>query len=678
MAIDLRQFHNTFFDESLEQLAGMEADLLQLEQGLGAPGFVPNTEQLNRIFRAVHSIKGGSATFGFAAVAEFAHVFESLLDDIRAGRRSVDTANVGLLLRAVDAVRELVTAARAARDPSGGAIAVVRAELDALMQSHAGRVGSSPSSTSAVPHHGGWHIEFRPHPEFFGTGNDPLCILRELARLGPVRVTADAARLPTWAEFRPESCHLGWHIELDAAVPHTAVAEVFAWVTDDCMLTISPRVNPTPPSVSTSPTHDDSVEQSIRVATPKVDALINMVGELVITQSMLSQVAANFTPEMLPRLFAGLAQLERNTRELRDSVMRIRMLPLSFAFNRFPRLVRDVGRQLGKKAQLVVSGEHTELDKIVIERVSDPLLHLVRNCLDHGLETPAERRAAGKPETGVIYLKAYQKGANVIIEIGDDGHGLRHDKILAKAIERGLIQPEDKLTEAQIRELIFLPGFSTADSISDVSGRGVGMDVVRSNIASLGGAVEVASVAGQGVRFTVRLPLTLAILDGLSVQVGAHVYILPLVNIAESIRLRVDQVSRLAGGAEVFALRSEYLPLIRLYELFHVTPRSTDLSQGSVVVIDIDGKRAGIYVDELLGQQQVVIKNLEAHYRRVDGISAATILGDGTVAMILDVSGLIRLAHVTNEVAGFRADSTAALSGRRDGAAFANDLSIPQ
>ena len=668
MAIDLRQFHHTFFDESLEGLAGMEADLLQLEQGLETPGFIPDAEQLNRIFRAVHSIKGGSATFGFNAVAEFAHVLESLLDDIRAGRRVVDTAHIGLLLRAVDAARELISAARAERKPDSDRIAPVRAELNARLQIDASRAGSSVSAASAVAHHGGWHIEFRPHPNFFASGNDPLRIVHELARLGAVRATVDAARLPTWTEFHPESCYLGWHIELDAAVPHAAVAEAFAWVTDDCTLAISARANPV--SAPTSPKHDDGAEQSIRVATPKVDALINMVGELVITQSMLSQIAGNFTPEMLPRLFAGLAQLERNTRELRDSVMRIRMLPLSFAFNRFPRLVRDVGRQLGKKAQLVISGEHTELDKIVIERVSDPLLHLVRNCLDHGLETPAERRAAGKPETGVIYLKAYQKGGNVIIEIGDDGHGLRHEKILAKAIERGLVRSGDTLTEAQIRELIFLPGFSTADSISDVSGRGVGMDLVRSNIASLGGAVEVASAPGQGVRFTVRLPLTLAILDGLSVQVGAHVYILPLVNIAESIRLRADQVSRLAGGAEVFALRHEYLPLIRLYDVFHIAPRSTDLSQGSVVVIEIDGKRAGLYVDDLLGQQQVVIKNLEAHYRRVEGISAATILGDGTVAMILDVSGLIRLAHVSSEVAGFRGEPTATVARK--------DIRVPQ
>lgn len=678
MAIDLRQFHRTFFDESLEGLAGMEADLLQLEHGLDTPGFAPDAEQLNRIFRAVHSIKGGSATFGFTGVAEFTHVFESLLDDIRAGRQSVDPANIGLLLRAVDAVRELVTAARTGRVENVGMIGSVRSELEALMRINTNRAGQPANEASTSTNHDGWQIDFHPKPEFFASGNDPLRIVHELARLGPAQVTVDHSRLPAWTSLTPQSCYLGWHIELNAPVAHAAIADVFAWVTDDCALTINPRTNVVSASVSMPHKNDDTAEQSIRVATPKVDALINMVGELVITQSMLSQVAANFTPEMLPRLFAGLAQLERHTRELRDSVMRIRMLPLSFAFNRFPRLVRDVGRQLGKKAQLVVSGEHTEIDKIVIERVSDPLLHLVRNCLDHGLETPDERRAAGKPETGVIYLKAYQKGGNVIIEIGDDGHGLQHDKIVAKAIERGLIRPDDKLTEAQVRELIFVPGFSTADSISNVSGRGVGMDVVRSNIASLGGAVEVASADGQGARFTVRLPLTLAILDGLSVQVGAEVYILPLVNIVESIRLRADQVSRLAGGAEVFALRREYLPLIRLYEIFNVTPSSIDLAQGSVVVVEIDGKRAGLYVDDLLGQQQVVIKNLEAHYRRVDGISAATILGDGTVAMILDVSGLIRLAHVVNEVTGLRGEPLATIVGLQADRATPNQIPVPR
>jgi two-component system chemotaxis sensor kinase CheA len=378
---------------------------------------------------------------------------------------------------------------------------------------------------------------------------------------------------------------------------------------------------------------------------PKVDALINTVGELVITQTMLSQLTANFTFDNLSKLFAGLEQLERNTRELQESVMRIRMLPLSFAFNRLPRLVHDMSQKLDKKVDLIISGEQTEIDKTVIDRLIDPLLHLVRNSLDHGIEPPAERIAAGKPQTGTIELKAYQKSGNVIIEIRDDGRGLRHDRIFDKAVEQGLIPADAKLSPDEIYELIFLPGFSTAVTVSDISGRGVGMDVVRSNIHSLGGNVEITSQAGQGTCFIVRLPLTLAILDGLSLQVGTHTYILPLVSIVESVRIVPDQVSRPAGGVELYGLRKEYLPLLRLSDLFHVMPRSTDLTQGLLVIVEADGKKAGLYVDDLLGQQQVVIKSLETHYRKVDGISAATILGDGTVAMILDVTGLIRMAH---------------------------------
>lgn len=325
--------------------------------------------------------------------------------------------------------------------------------------------------------------------------------------------------------------------------------------------------------------------------------------------------------------------------------MRIRMLPLSFAFNRLPRLVHDMSQKLEKKVELIIHGEQTEIDKTVIDRLIDPLLHLVRNSLGHGIESPAERKAAGKPEMGTIELKAYQKGGNVVIEIRDDGRGLQHERIFAKAVERGLISPEAILSPQEIAEMIFLPGFSTADAVSDMSGRGVGMDVVRNNIRSLGGSVEIASQSGRGACFTVRLPLTLAILDGLSVQVGKQTYILPLVSIVETVRIRPELVSRPAGGGELFGLRKEYLPLIRLHELFHVEPRSTDLTKGLLVIVEAEGRKAGLYVDDLLGQQQVVIKSLATHYRKIEGISAATILGDGTVAMILDVTGLIRLAH---------------------------------
>ena len=421
-----------------------------------------------------------------------------------------------------------------------------------------------------------------------------------------------------------------------------------------------------------------SLQRTIRLPVSLLDEVMKGVSDMVLARNDLARRLREAGEQ--PAIDGPFERLSAILADVRTAITRMRMQRLEVLFGSLPRLVRDLSAELGKQVMVDFEGGDVELDREMVDMIRDPLTHIVRNAIDHGIESPEQRIRAGKPATGTLRISAQQAGNQIVIEIADDGAGIDGDKLLRKAIANGLLSAEqgERLSPAQRTALIFEAGLTTADAVTAISGRGVGMDVVRSNIASLGGAVEVASVAGQGVRFTVRLPLTLAILDGLSVQVGAHVYILPLVNIAESIRLRVDQVSRLAGGAEVFALRSEYLPLIRLYELFHVTPRSTDLSQGSVVVIDIDGKRAGIYVDELLGQQQVVIKNLEAHYRRVDGISAATILGDGTVAMILDVSGLIRLAHVTNEVAGFRADSTAALSGRRDGAAFANDLSIPQ
>jgi two-component system chemotaxis sensor kinase CheA len=653
MAIDMRQFHQTFFEESFEGLTVMEAELLRLERTASANGHdtvSADPEILNTIFRSAHSIKGGSSTFGFSDVAAFAHVLESRLDALRDGRSLPDRRVVGLLLLAVDCLRSLIIAAKTGKQSDQGAIEAVRLQLEKLGSESAalpvtGKTSTQPRA-SATTH---WRILFRPNPKMFHTGNDPLRIFRELSGLGKMKTTVDVSGLPSWEQLNPEECYLSWNSELVGSVAREAIADVFSWVLDDCRLEIISNTMPVPTlsqrSVAEAVASIDAHTDTLRVSVPKVDALINTVGELVITQTMLSQLTANFTFDNLSKLFAGLEQLERNTRELQESVMRIRMLPLSFAFNRLPRLVHDMSQKLDKKVDLIISGEQTEIDKTVIDRLIDPLLHLVRNSLDHGIEPPAERIAAGKPQTGTIELKAYQKSGNVIIEIRDDGRGLRHDRIFDKAVEQGLIPADAKLSPDEIYELIFLPGFSTAVTVSDISGRGVGMDVVRSNIHSLGGNVEITSQAGQGTCFIVRLPLTLAILDGLSLQVGTHTYILPLVSIVESVRIVPDQVSRPAGGVELYGLRKEYLPLLRLSDLFHVMPRSTDLTQGLLVIVEADGKKAGLYVDDLLGQQQVVIKSLETHYRKVDGISAATILGDGTVAMILDVTGLIRMAH---------------------------------
>jgi two-component system chemotaxis sensor kinase CheA len=385
---------------------------------------------------------------------------------------------------------------------------------------------------------------------------------------------------------------------------------------------------------------------SIRVSVEKIDELMNTVGELVITQAMLSQLGNALEGANAEKLRAGLAQLERNTRELQESVMRVRMLPISFVFSRFPRMVRDIAQRLGKQIELKLTGEQTELDKTVLEKIGDPLVHLVRNSIDHGIELPEVRVAAGKPAAGTVHLDACHRGGNIAVEVSDDGGGLDKDRILAKARSRGLIGQNDVLTDDQIHELIFLPGFSTAEKTTDLSGRGVGMDVVRRNVKELGGKIELRSERGKGSRFIITLPLTLAIVDGQSVAVGSETYIIPLISIVESMRLKETAISRLSGHNEVFSFRGDYLPIIRLHELFGVEPRARALHEGLVVIAEGDGRRVGLFVDDLLGQQQVVIKSLEANYGRVEGVSGATILGDGSVALILDVTGIIHAASM--------------------------------
>lgn len=649
MAIDIRQFHQTFFEESQEGLVSMESALLQIEQGLsaGLPGQTASTdpEVLNTIFRVVHSIKGGASTFGFGWVADFSHLLETLLDDVRAGNRRVDRRAAGLLLRSVDCLRLLLTNARSGAPVDAAVIEEVNAELEAL---HLAPKRTADASTGDSVGVQVWRIRFIPKSGLFFSGNDPLRILRELSSLGELRIETDLTRLPPWTEMDPEACYLGWKLELSGHVTREAITEVFSWVTGDCELEVEQIRDQlsSAATANTSPRGSDDEQAksrgtSIRVSTTKMDTLVDIVGELVITQTILNQTVTQYGPDSLPRLSAGLAQLERNLRELQENVMRIRMLPIGFVFNRLPRLVRDISHQLGKQVELKVSGESTELDKTVIERISDPLLHMVRNSLDHGIESPQERRAAGKPETASIRIDASQRGGHVIVEIEDDGRGLDHDKILQRAVDRGLVPAAAKLTAEQIAELVFLPGFTTADSVSDLSGRGVGLDVVRSNIHSLGGNIDVRSQAGRGTHFTMRLPLTLAILDGLGVLVGAQTYILPLTSITESIALAQDTIRRLPGGDEIFQFRNEYVPLIRLCRVFGGAPGGDDINTGIVVVVEANGRRAGLLVDDLLGQQQIVIKSLDSHYRRVDGISAATILGDGTVALILDVGGLV-------------------------------------
>lgn len=671
----MSQFLETFYEESFEGLEIMETELLALDVGDA------DSETINTIFRAAHSIKGGSGTFGLNAVADFTHVMETLLDEMRDGKRQVTEEAVNLLLTTVDVLREMLTALRENSELDSDRIKVTHDQLEELLgstssESSTQQPGKETSAeTSGVTQ--GWNISFHPHLDLFKTGNDPVRILRELESLGELEVKMDPEKLPEFDELDPEESFLGWELELKGEVTREAIDEVFAWVEDECDLTIT-EIKSTEEVIQAVPeseerrigdrrTTDKSRRQgnrrqtksagettSIRVGIDKVDSVINLVGELVITQSMLSTLGENFDMSKVNSLIQGMEQLELNTRELQEQVMRMRMMPINFAFQRFPRLVHDMSQKMGKNIELKMTGEQTELDKTVMEKIGDPLVHLVRNSLDHGIESPEKRKESGKPEMATLGLNAYHQGGNIVIEVIDDGAGLNEERILAKAIEQGLVQPDVELEPAKIHELILLPGFSTADTVTDVSGRGVGMDVVVRNIRSLGGSLEVWSNPGKGSKFTIRLPLTLAILDGQTVAVGDEDYIIPLISIIESIQLKPDMLNVVIGKGETFKLRNEHLPIIRLHNVFGGEPRTTDLCEGLLVVVESDGRKIGLFVDELKGQQQVVIKSLEVNYKRIEGISGATILGDGSVALIVDIPGLISLSNKESTTSQFK------------------------
>jgi two-component system chemotaxis sensor kinase CheA len=845
MPVDLTEVRQLFFEESFENLDVMESSLLELDVG------TVDKELINNIFRAAHSIKGGAGIFKLDQIIDFSHITETLLDEMRNGEHLITQSLIDLLLRAVDAMRMMLSSLSEDTNYNAQEIVECKQQLQQALKNSpkAGQVSepiasepiasepiasepiasetitpdednsATPSTTNepAQPsveetpllppsthpiknghRNWGWQIRFKPESAMLKTGNDPINLFRELARLGELEIKVNTAQLPTLEEIEPQNSYLGWELILRTEAERGEIDEIFEWVVDESDLQIIPllgeqplaldRVSPeissvkavSPPehlelqpaqstetdkieqteeenlstpeyepvqtlnSTESQPDTEETVHQetvpleslavekteklektidyqtetelqstkatpqepvkkdsnnqsipklekistpatktthepikthqsklsavtvtsrekvngseaaashhtsessSIRVNIDKIDILINLVGELVITQSMLDQIGENFENSRISQLRDGLSQLERNTRELQESVMRIRMLPISYSFNRFPRLVHDLSVQLGKKVELKLSGEHTELDKTVLEKMSDPLVHLVRNALDHGIETPERRRLNNKSETGLLHLHAYHQGGNIIIQINDDGAGFDLTKIRQKAISKGLLNPDDHVTDEQLHEFIFLPGFSTAEQVSDLSGRGVGMDVVRRNIRSLGGTIEVKSQPGKGSTFSIRLPLTLAILDGQLVRVGEEIYILPLLSILESLRVNPKLVSSMTGRAEVYRLRDEYIPILRLYSLFDVTPGTTQLDQGLLVIVEGDGQKIGLFVDELLSQQQIVIKSLETNYKQIQGISGATILGDGSVALILDIAGLISLFH---------------------------------
>ncbi len=663
MSMDLQRFHATFFEESREGLDAMEAGLLSLEEGNRDP------ETINSVFRAAHSIKGGAATFGFEAMAGLTHVLETLLDELRAGKREVEAHAIDAILGSVDVLRALLREAEHGVPADPATVKAVHERLQhALNGGPAAPTVATPAANQpAEPE--AWQIGFTPAPSLFMSGNDPLRIIRELEHLGPLQVACRSTRLPGFAELDPLEAYLAWDLGLVGKIPRSAIEDTFAWVIDDCELEIRPVP---PPSLATAPApvltapptaataapaaavaanapagnaaaaHE--AESSIRVSVDKVDALINLVGELVITQAMLKQVSTGLDQAVAERLFAGLDLLERNTRDLQEAVIGVRMLPVDAVFRRFPRLVRDLSTRLGKQVRLRTIGEGTELDKGLIEKIADPLVHLVRNSIDHGLELPEARRAAGKDETGTITLAASHQGGHIVIEVSDDGAGLNRNRILAKAAERGIAVP-DNPSDAQVWDLIFAPGFSTADAVTDLSGRGVGMDVVRRNIQGLGGEVQLESESGRGTRVLIRLPLTLAILDGMTVAVSGETLILPLAYVIEALQPKADDIRTMAGEGRVLRVRGEYLPILSLSDSYGFG-RIEQSEEPLVVVVEADGQKLALEVDELIGQQQVVVKNIENNYRRISGISGATILGDGRVALIVDIGGLVRSLRV--------------------------------
>ncbi|MCP4449243.1 MAG: chemotaxis protein CheA [Myxococcales bacterium] len=662
-----RNLFDTFFEEAAEGLTAAEGALLNLRLG------DEDEELVNLLFRSIHSIKGGGGTFGFTHLGRLSHVMETLLDQVREGARHLQANSQDLLLESVDCLRCILIAHKEAELVDIERCERLSLEIERILDAGSAEA-EEESSDAQVEEEAptsikGWELVFRPFAHFMASGNDPYRLMRLVAELGNTVIESDFNAASSLESFEPEQSCVTWRIELSGDVPEEDVRDIFSWVEgDDCELELVPLNEDSEATtehavVASEPEPQETIEtsstapprtkarasvqmasSSIRVSVEKIDSLVNLVGELVITQSMLAQVERDSDLKHVEELRTGLGELERNTRELQETVMRIRMLPIGTTFARFPRLVHDLGRQLGKNIDLQLSGEGTELDKTVLENIGDPLVHLVRNSVDHGIETPEVREAAGKDPMGTILLSAFHQGGSVVIEVRDDGAGVNRAKLLSKAVEKGVVDADAELSDDQILEILFHPGLSTAEQVSDVSGRGVGMDVVKRNIESLGGAITVFSEEGVGSLFRIRLPLTLAIIDGQLVRIGDEIYIIPLVNIVESLQVDRSNVTRVAGPSEVYRFREEALPLVHVSEVFSI-PKSCVSNDGMVVVVEGDGRRVSLVVDELLGIQQVVVKSLDTNYERVPGLSGATILGDGAVALILDMAGLIRLAQ---------------------------------
>ena len=690
--IDLSQFFQVFFEEASENLDTMEQMLLNLDV------HAADEEQLNAIFRCAHSVKGGAATFGFNDVAELTHQMETLLDKLRRRELMPTAAMVDVLLASGDALKAML-----GRHQGNGADAVdtrdllstIRAQVEgrapaaasqpAPVRAAAAAPAAAPSEARpATPAPAGTRLlELRVGPlDEPALADNLVDLFKEITDLGTIepldggrsaegmrrfKITTSSSDgelidLFTFhvarehVHLQPLTAGFGFHDGAPGAPSPAAApaADPGYGFFDDAPGApgTAPADRPaTAPSAELAPARAAAPRaekaaaapesSTLRVSVEKVDQLINLVGELVITQAMLSQNSKSIDAALYQQLASGMADLERNTRDLQEAVMSIRMIPMSLVFNRFPRMLRDLASKLGKKVELVQVGEATELDKGLVEKITDPLTHLVRNSCDHGIELPADRVAKGKPETGTISLIASHQGGSIVIEVRDDGRGMNRSKLLQKARERGIEAP-DTMTDQEVYGLIFSPGFSTADVVTDVSGRGVGMDVVKKNITALGGSVEIDSAEGYGMTVRVRLPLTLAIMDGMSVGVGEEVYILPLSSVVESFQVRDGMIKTIGGSGRVVDVRDEYMPVVDLEQVFGVPRFDFDKTSNIMVVVEAEGGRVALLVDELLGQQQVVVKNLESNYRKVPDVSGATIMGDGRVALILDIGSLVR------------------------------------
>jgi two-component system, chemotaxis family, sensor kinase CheA len=685
--IDLSQFYQVFFEEATENLDRMEQQLLNIDITLASD------EDLNSIFRCAHSVKGGAATFGFSDVAELTHQMETLLDKLRRHELDATVAMVDVLLQAGDALRaqlarhqgsggdvvdttNLLASIRAMQNGGGASVALVATPVAAPVVTIQTPIVASIKLESSKPALRMLELRVGPLNDIKDADN-LVDLFGEIVDLGSIEPldagqASDGMRrfkvvttssdtelmdLFTFHVAREQVKLLemtegfGFHEGAPGAPAASEPEPSYGFFEDapgapsKAPAAEAPRAAEkqiaAAPAASAAKAAAPIESATLRVSIEKVDQLINLVGELVITQAMLAQNSQKLDPALYQQLAAGMADLERNTRDLQESVMSIRMIPMSMVFSRFPRMLRDLAAKLGKQVNFVTVGDATELDKGLVEKITDPLTHLVRNSCDHGIESPAERLAKGKSETGTLTLSASHQGGTIVIEVRDDGKGLSRDKLLKKARERGIDAP-DSMSDADVWSLIFAPGFSTADVVTDVSGRGVGMDVVKKNITALGGTVEIDSAEGYGMSVKVRLPLTLAIMDGMSVAVGDECYILPLASVVESFQVQPGLIKTVGGTGRVVEVRSEFMPVIDLEEVFHVPPSATPPLTRIMVVVEADGGQIALLVDELLGQQQVVVKNLEANYRRVPDVSGATIMGDGRVALILDVSSLVR------------------------------------